>query len=254
MGDPEGARAARARPGDDRVPLVRARQRRRREPRARRRGAARRAIREAFEVAVMGCAVNGPGEAGDADFGIAGGRDVGFIYAHGRVLKKVPSEILIDELFVEIDRWIAGRDAASEAAQDGEAGGARDGRGQPDPARLTSRLARQRTAPAAGRLDYPVTPHAETPVRAVPADAAGRPGRRRGRLAQAARPRRADSPGRRRALELPPGRLAGAPRRSCRSSARRWTRSAARRCSMPVLTPAELWQHPAATRSRSSSS
>ncbi len=63
---------------------------------------------QAFEVAVMGCAVNGPGEAGDADFGIAGGRDVGFIYAHGRVLRKVPSETLIDELFAEIDRWIAG--------------------------------------------------------------------------------------------------------------------------------------------------
>ena len=62
---------------------------------------------EAFEVAVMGCAVNGPGEAGDADFGIAGGRDVGFLYAHGRVLRKVPSEQLIDALFVEIDRWIA---------------------------------------------------------------------------------------------------------------------------------------------------
>ena len=59
------------------------------------------------EVAVLGCAVNGPGEAGDADFGIAGGRDVGFIYAHGRVLKKVSSDILIDELFFEIDRWIA---------------------------------------------------------------------------------------------------------------------------------------------------
>ncbi|HEY1368358.1 MAG TPA: flavodoxin-dependent (E)-4-hydroxy-3-methylbut-2-enyl-diphosphate synthase [Gaiellaceae bacterium] len=58
------------------------------------------------EVAVLGCAVNGPGEAGDADFGIAGGRDVGFIYAHGRVLKKVSSDILIDELFHEIDRWI----------------------------------------------------------------------------------------------------------------------------------------------------
>src|SRR6266536_1820584 len=56
---------------------------------------------EAFEVAVMGCAVNGPGEAGDADFGIAGGRDVGFIYAHGRVLKKVSSDNLIDELFFE---------------------------------------------------------------------------------------------------------------------------------------------------------
>src|SRR2546421_1725129 len=39
-----------------------------------------------FEVAVLGCAVNGPGEAGDADFGIAGGRDVGFVYAHGLVL------------------------------------------------------------------------------------------------------------------------------------------------------------------------
>jgi (E)-4-hydroxy-3-methylbut-2-enyl-diphosphate synthase len=62
---------------------------------------------EHFEVAVLGCAVNGPGEAGDADFGIAGGRDVGFVYAHGRVLKKISSDILIDELFHEIDRWIA---------------------------------------------------------------------------------------------------------------------------------------------------
>ena len=63
---------------------------------------------EPFEVAVMGCAVNGPGEAGDADFGIAGGRETGFIYAHGRVLKKVSSDILVDELFHEIDQWIAG--------------------------------------------------------------------------------------------------------------------------------------------------
>ena len=63
---------------------------------------------EHFEVAVMGCAVNGPGEAGDADFGIAGGRDVGFLYAHGRVLRKVSSDILVDELFHEIDAWIEG--------------------------------------------------------------------------------------------------------------------------------------------------
>jgi (E)-4-hydroxy-3-methylbut-2-enyl-diphosphate synthase len=63
--------------------------------------------KEAFEVAVLGCAVNGPGEAGDADFGIAGGRDVGFVYAHGRVLKKVSSDVLVDELFDEIDAWIA---------------------------------------------------------------------------------------------------------------------------------------------------
>ena len=61
---------------------------------------------QSFEVAVLGCAVNGPGEAGDADFGIAGGRDVGFVYAHGRVLKKVSSDILVEELFSEIDRWI----------------------------------------------------------------------------------------------------------------------------------------------------
>ena len=66
-----------------------------------------RAYPEHFEVAVLGCAVNGPGESGDADFGIAGGRDTGFIYAHGKVLKKVESEILVDELFREIDAWIA---------------------------------------------------------------------------------------------------------------------------------------------------
>ena len=87
----------------------------------------------------MGCAVNGPGEAGDADFGIAGGRDVGFIYAHGRVLKKVSSDILIDELFHEIDRWIEGGMRAAEAAEDGEAGRARDGRSLAHPARLDLR-------------------------------------------------------------------------------------------------------------------
>jgi (E)-4-hydroxy-3-methylbut-2-enyl-diphosphate synthase len=61
---------------------------------------------EVFEVAVMGCAVNGPGEAGDADFGIAGGRDAGFIYAHGAVLRKVPQSELVEELFREVDAWI----------------------------------------------------------------------------------------------------------------------------------------------------
>src|SRR2546423_1663208 len=66
-----------------------------------------RAYPQHFEVAVLGCAVNGPGEAGDADFGIAGGRGGGFVYAHGRVLKKGSSDILVDELFHAIDEWIA---------------------------------------------------------------------------------------------------------------------------------------------------
>jgi (E)-4-hydroxy-3-methylbut-2-enyl-diphosphate synthase len=65
-----------------------------------------RGYKEHFEVAVMGCAVNGPGEAGDADFGIAGGRDAGHIYAHGEVLRRVPQERLVEELFGEIDAWI----------------------------------------------------------------------------------------------------------------------------------------------------
>src|ERR671928_380939 len=47
-----------------------------------------RAYPQHFEVAVLGCAVNGPGEAGDADFGIAGGRGVRLLYAHRPVLKK----------------------------------------------------------------------------------------------------------------------------------------------------------------------
>ena len=104
--DPEGARPARARAGDDRVPELRPRQRRRPEARRGGRGAAER-VPAALRGRGLGCAVNGPGEAGDADFGIAGGRDVGFVYAHGRVLKKVSSDILVDELFFEIDRWIA---------------------------------------------------------------------------------------------------------------------------------------------------
>ena len=91
---------------------------------------------QAFEVAVMGCAVNGPGEAGDADFGIAGGRDVGFIYAHGRVLKKVSSETLVDELFREIDDVDRRGHAPAEAPEDGEAGRAGNGRGLRNSARL----------------------------------------------------------------------------------------------------------------------
>src|SRR3954464_14078641 len=57
-----------------------------------------------IEVAVLGCAVNGIGEASHADFGITGAKDEGLIFAHGKPLRKVPQERLVDELFVEIDK------------------------------------------------------------------------------------------------------------------------------------------------------
>src|SRR5436309_3805911 len=59
---------------------------------------------EPIEVAVLGCAVNGIGEASHADFGIAGAKNEGLIFAHGKPLRKVPQERLVDELFVEIDK------------------------------------------------------------------------------------------------------------------------------------------------------
>ena len=59
---------------------------------------------EPIEVAVLGCAVNGIGEASHADFGIAGAKNEGLIYAHGKPLRKVPQESLVDTLFEEIDK------------------------------------------------------------------------------------------------------------------------------------------------------
>ncbi|HEX4734566.1 MAG TPA: flavodoxin-dependent (E)-4-hydroxy-3-methylbut-2-enyl-diphosphate synthase [Thermoleophilaceae bacterium] len=57
-----------------------------------------------IEVAVLGCAVNGIGEASHADFGITGAKNEGLIFAHGKPLRKVPQEQLVDELFAEIDK------------------------------------------------------------------------------------------------------------------------------------------------------
>jgi (E)-4-hydroxy-3-methylbut-2-enyl-diphosphate synthase len=62
------------------------------------------AYEEHVEVAVLGCAVNGIGEASHADFGITGAKNEGLIFAHGKPLRKVPQERLVDELFVEIDK------------------------------------------------------------------------------------------------------------------------------------------------------
>jgi (E)-4-hydroxy-3-methylbut-2-enyl-diphosphate synthase len=62
------------------------------------------AYEEPIEVAVLGCAVNGLGEAAHADFGITGAKNEGLIFAHGKPLRKVPQDNLVDELFAEIDR------------------------------------------------------------------------------------------------------------------------------------------------------
>ena len=58
-----------------------------------------------IKVAVMGCAVNGPGEAREADLGIAGGDGVGLVFKSGEILRKVPQEALLDELKKELDNW-----------------------------------------------------------------------------------------------------------------------------------------------------
>lgn len=66
-------------------------------------------ISEPITVAVMGCVVNGPGEAREADVGIAGGINEGLIFKKGVVLKKVPEACIIDELFAEIDKILLER-------------------------------------------------------------------------------------------------------------------------------------------------
>lgn len=55
-----------------------------------------------LRIAVMGCVVNGPGEARDADVGIAGAKDGGVIFAGGRAVKKVSAEAMVDELMSEV--------------------------------------------------------------------------------------------------------------------------------------------------------
>ena len=61
------------------------------------------AVNKPITVAVMGCVVNGPGEASAADCGIAGGMGEGLLFRKGEIIKKVPQEQLVDELFALID-------------------------------------------------------------------------------------------------------------------------------------------------------
>ncbi|MFT8871027.1 MAG: flavodoxin-dependent (E)-4-hydroxy-3-methylbut-2-enyl-diphosphate synthase [Sporolactobacillus sp.] len=61
-------------------------------------------INAPIKVSVLGCAVNGPGEAREADIGIAGGRGEGLLFRHGEVIRKVPEDRMVEELKLEIDK------------------------------------------------------------------------------------------------------------------------------------------------------
>ena len=58
-----------------------------------------------IKVAVMGCVVNGPGEAREADIGIAGGVGTGLLIKKGEVIRKIPEDQLLDALRDELKNW-----------------------------------------------------------------------------------------------------------------------------------------------------
>ena len=78
------------------------------------------AYEDPIEVAVLGCAVNGIGEASHADFGITGAKNEGLIFSRGKALKKVPQEQLVDELFKEIDKYTPTKQIEVDAAEQAE--------------------------------------------------------------------------------------------------------------------------------------
>ncbi|GAA5344654.1 flavodoxin-dependent (E)-4-hydroxy-3-methylbut-2-enyl-diphosphate synthase [Planifilum fimeticola] len=61
-------------------------------------------IKAPIKVSVLGCAVNGPGEAREADIGIAGARGEGLLFRHGKIVRKIPEEKMVEELKKEIDK------------------------------------------------------------------------------------------------------------------------------------------------------
>jgi (E)-4-hydroxy-3-methylbut-2-enyl-diphosphate synthase len=81
------------------------------------------AYEDPIEVAVLGCAVNGIGEASHADFGITGAKNEGLIFSRGKPLRKVKTEQLVDVLFEEIDKYATSKrvDVDERAAAEGAA-------------------------------------------------------------------------------------------------------------------------------------
>ena len=72
-----------------------------------------------IHVAVMGCEVNGPGEARAADLGVAGGKGIGLIFKRGQVIRKVPESAIVDALMEEVQNLAVEKDAEKAAAAGG---------------------------------------------------------------------------------------------------------------------------------------
>jgi (E)-4-hydroxy-3-methylbut-2-enyl-diphosphate synthase len=72
-------------------------------------------IKEPLTVAVMGCVVNGPGEAREADIGIAGGKGVGMLFRHGEIVRKFDEKELADVLVREVEKMVKERSQKPEA-------------------------------------------------------------------------------------------------------------------------------------------
>jgi len=79
------------------------------------------AYEDPVEVAVLGCAVNGIGEASHADFGITGAKNEGLVFSRGKPLRKVPQDELVDVLFEEIDKYATSKriQVDAESANEG---------------------------------------------------------------------------------------------------------------------------------------
>jgi (E)-4-hydroxy-3-methylbut-2-enyl-diphosphate synthase len=131
-----------------------------------------RAYDDPIEVSVLGCAVNGIGEARHADFGITGAKDAGMIFSRGEPLKKVPTDRLVDELFAEIDKYYAaGGTVVRDEAQAAEAAAWLEA--NEDASALTpERLAALEEAAAATQADEQAQPR--TPIDEALSPVAGR--------------------------------------------------------------------------------
>lgn len=126
------------------------------------------AYADPIEVAVLGCAVNGIGEASHADFGITGAKNEGLIFSRGRALRKVPQEQLVDTLFAEIDKYVqAGKRVDVDATEAAEGAAwleqiEAENAGEMTPERLAAaeKAAAEAEAANEARLDETVSPTA----------------------------------------------------------------------------------------------